>query len=74
MRKWNFINYLKDYFNFWEIHDEENVMLMSNKEKFIGYFESIQPPSHMWVGPIMGETNFYVRGREYTPGVPNNNP
>lgn len=76
MRKWNFINcinYLKGYFNFWEIREEENVMLVSNKVKFIGYFESILPPSHIGVSLIMGGTNFYVRGKEYTPGIPNNN-
>lgn len=77
MRKWNFINcinYLKGYFNFWEIRDKENVMLVSNKVKFIEYSESILLPSYIGVGLTVGETNLYVRGREYIPGVPSNNP
>ena len=27
-----------------------------------------------WVGPMVGRTHLYIRGRKYTPKLPNNNP
>ena len=41
--------------------------------KFIGYSKSIFPSTHIGVNPMLSETYLYVKGREYTLEVPNNN-
>ena len=48
--------------------------MLSAWRKFIRYSESILPPSHIRVNPTHHGTHLYVRGREYTPEVPYNNP
>ena len=46
--------------------------MLSAWRKFIGCSGSILPPSHIRVDPTHHKAHLYVRGREYTQGVPNN--